>query len=361
VPKPKVKKRRVSRASQIINELNDRLDLETPLRLGSDEYFEITRVPTGSLVIDRITGGGFAHGRHIELYGDESACKSFIAYKTMALSQRRGNIAALVDPEHSFDPDWFSRLGGDPDELILQQPDSAEDGVAVMMMLAKIAKENSELEIIVIDSVSSLVPLDDTKKDPRENERIAGQARMMSRALRLITTMNGKTIFIWINQERTNVGIQFGNPKTTSGGKALRFYASSRIELRKGTAVKAKRKIAKANKLVESDVLVGRWISARAEKDKTTRPYRQGSFIFDGDEGNIDLGSEIVQLALEDGLVENRGNNYSYIGLDDKEIKGSYKRFKAAITKDDEVRQELIDQITDNSNRTGEENGEGDD
>jgi len=342
----KKRKGRLSRAAEIINDINSTLDLETPLKLGSDKYFEITRVPTGSLVIDRITGGGFAHGRHIELFGDESACKSFIAYRTMALAQDRGNLCALVDPEHSFDPDWFRRLGGIPNELILQHPKSAEDAVAVMMMLSKHAED---LEVITIDSIPALVPREETEKDPREEARIAGQARMMSRALRLITVTNRKTIFLWINQERTNVGIKFGNPKTTSGGKALRFYASSRIELRRGTAVKAKRKIAKAGKLVESDKLVSRWISARAEKEKTTRPYREGSFVFDGEHGCIDVGSEIIQLALEDGLLENRGGRYSYTGLDDQEYKGTFKSFSNLLNSNLEIQEELIAQIKDNT------------
>jgi len=356
------KKGRVSRAAQIVNELNTKLDLETPLRLGSDKYFRVTRIPTGSLVLDRITGGGFAHGRHIELFGDESACKSFIAYRTMALSQSRGNLCALIDTEHSFDPDWFGNLGGVSDELILMQPDTADDAVGAMLTLANLVKDDEiPLEVVTVDSVSSFVPREETEKDPREEPRIAGQARIMSRALRRITTANRKTVFIWINQERTNVGIKFGNPRVTSGGKALRFYASTRIELRRGTGIKAKKKIARAGKLVESDVLVNRWISARAEKDKTTRPFREGSFIFDGDEGAIDLGSEIIQLALEDGLVENRGSSYTYTDLDDNEIKGLYKKFKKDIVENDEVRDELIAQIQDNTARLGEEIGETDD
>ena len=355
------KKGQLSRAARITNEINTALKLENPIRLGSDEYFRLTRVPTGSLVLDRITGGGFAHGRHIELFGDESACKSFITYSAMALSQKRGCLCALVDPEHSFDSDWFSRIGGEPDELILQQPDTAEEAVAVMMMLAKVAEQEEDLEIIGVDSVSTLVPREETEKDPREEARIAGQARMMSRALRLITRLNRKTTFIWINQERTNVGIRFGNPKTTSGGKALRFYASTRIELRKGTGVKAKRKAVKAGKKVDADVLVGRWISARAEKDKTTRPYREGSFIFDGESGSIDVGSEIIQLGLGDGIIEQSGNTYSYTSLEDNEIKGTYNRFKKAIESDEDVREELIAQIQDTTVRQELENGPDDD
>jgi len=355
------KRGQLSTAARIMNDINSTLDLKTPVRLGSDKYFEITRIPTGSLVIDRIAGGGFAHGRHIELYGDESACKSFIAYRTMALSQGRGNLCALIDPEHSFDSLWFSRLGGQPEELILQQPDTAEDSVAAMMLLAKISQEEKGLEVITVDSVASLVPREEMQKDPREEARIAGQARMMSRALRLITTMNRKTVFIWTNQERTDVGIKFGNPRVTSGGKALRFYASTRIELRKGSAVKAKRRIAKGGKLVVTDKLVGRWISARAEKDKTTRPYGEGSFIFDGEHGHIDVGSEIIQLALEDELIEQNGQTYSYLDLEDIEHRGTYNKFKKAITNDEELQQELVDQISDRTTRDMLEEGDGSD
>lgn len=343
------KKKQLSQAAVLTKEINNALELTNPVKLGSDPYFEITRIPTGSLVVDRITGGGFAHGRHIELYGDESSCKSYLAYSAMAHSQARGNLCALVDAEHSFDLEWFSRLGGKPEELMLHQPDKAEDAVGVMMILAKAAQEYP-IEVITVDSVSTLVPREETEKDPREEARIAGQARMMSRALRLLTTSNRKTIFIWINQERTNVGIRFGNPRVTSGGKALRFYASTRVELRKGTTLKAKRRSSRAGKLVEHDAIIGRWISARVEKDKTTHPFREGSFIFgSGDEGNIDVGSEIIGLGLEDGLIQQSGNSYSYTGLDDVEYRGTYKRFQKMLKDNDEIRQELIDQITDNT------------
>jgi recombination protein RecA len=354
------KKGQLTRAAKLANEINTTLDLVNPIMLGNDKYFEITRVPSGSLVIDRITGGGFAHGRHVELFGDESACKSYLAYMTMVLAQQRGKLCAIVDPEHSFDFVRFENLGGNPGELLAQHPNNAEEAVAVMMLLAKFA-EDSDLEVITIDSIPSLVPREETEKDPREEARIAGQARMMSRALRLITVMNRKTVFLWINQERTNVGIKFGNPRTTSGGKALRFYASTRLELRRGAMVKSKRKIAKVGKLVESEVAVGRWISARAEKDKTTRPYREGSFIFDADSGIIDVGSEIIQLGLEDGLIKRSGNTYSYTDLDDNEWSGLEKRFKKLITENEEVKQELIDQIQDNTIRQAvgeEDNGD---
>ena len=151
----KKKKPPLGAAVALMNEINSTLGTE--MRIGSDPYFKITRVPTGSLVVDRITGGGFALGRHYELYGAEHACKSYISQRTMALSQARGNICALIDPEHVFDPEWFRHLGGKPEELLLEQPKNAEDAIAMMMMLAKHA-ENASIEVVTLDSVASLVP-----------------------------------------------------------------------------------------------------------------------------------------------------------------------------------------------------------
>lgn len=340
----------MSRAATLAHELNTALNT-TVVKLGSDKDFRIVRVPTGSLVIDRITGGGFALGRHYELFGDESACKSYICYRTIALSQTRGKICAVVDPEHSFDQEWFEWLGGDSESLLLLHPENAEEAVAVMMMLAKHSEERS-IEVVMMDSVSSLVPREEMDNDVRTEDRIAGQARMMSRALRRITTVNKQTLFLWINQERTNVGIRFGNPNTTSGGRALRFYATGRIEMRRGTRVKAKRKVARAGKLVESDVTIGRWINLRAEKEKSTRPLREGSFIFNNEMNAIDIASEVIQLGLEDGIIERSANGrFSYVDLEEHEWKGTEKQFSKMIREDEELQAELVAEIQDNTVR----------
>lgn len=347
----KSKKKKSSRAAGIAAEINETLKLEAGdgLRLGSDSYFTIQRIPTGSLVLDRITGGGFALGRHYELYGDENSGKSTIAYLTMALSQQRGNLCAAVDPEHSFDNERFEFLGGDPSELLLQHPQTAEDAVAVMMMLAGLAKEQ-KIEVITTDSVSSLLTMDEKVKDPREEDRIATQARMMSRALRRITAVNKKTLFLWTNQERINVGVKFGNPKTTSGGRALRYYATGRIEFRKGSKVMGKRKVARGGKLVETDVEIGRWIQVRVEKDKSTIPHREGAFVFSHRMKRINPASEIVQLGLEDSLIERTANGwYSYVDLNGKEWRGTEKKFYKMLNTEDDLREELVWAIQDNS------------
>lgn len=345
----KKKKKAPSRASVLAAEINDALKLQNPIRLGSDPYFTIERVPTGSLVVDRIIGGGFALGRHYELYGDENAGKSTILYLAMALAQQRGEICAMVDPEHSFDNERFAFLGGDPDELLMEHPHDAEEAVAVMMMLAKHA-EAAELGIVGIDSVSSLVTMDEMGKDPREEDRIASQARMMSRALRRITAMNKKTLFLWTNQERTNVGVKFGNPKTTSGGRALRYYATGRIEFRRGAKLTRKGKVARGGKLVETDVTYGRWTQVRVEKEKSTRPSREGAFVFNFDLEIIDPAYEILQLGLEDGLIERTASGwYSYTDLDDHEWRATEKKFTKYLRENDDLYRELRDVIEDNT------------
>ena len=279
--------RKKSRAAAIAAEINATLQLEEGIRLGNDPYFEIGRIPTGSLVMDRIVGGGFALGRHYELFGDESVGKSYIVYRTMALSQQRGNVCAMVDPEHSFDSERFQFLGGIPSELLIQHPQTAEEAVAVMMLLAQLAKEE-RLEVIGIDSVASFVTIEESAKDPREVDRVASQARMMSKALRRITTVNKKTLFLWTNQQRTDIGVKFGNPNTTSGGRALRYYATGRVEFRRGAVLKQKQKVARAGKLVETEMPFGRWVHCKVVKDKSTAPGREGAFVFNHKMKRID-------------------------------------------------------------------------
>jgi len=336
------KKGQKSRAALLANQINATLGPGT-MRLGADPYFEITRVPTGSLTIDRITGGGFALGRHVELFGDENACKSYIAYKTIALSQERGNLCALIDPEHSFDANWFIHLGGKPEELLTQHPQTAEQAVQAMMVLF----QSGEIEICVVDSVAALLPREEREKNPIEEDRIASQARFMSRALRRLTAVNEKTLVLWTNQLRTKIGQAYGDPTTTPGGRALKFYDTTRIELRKGELVKRERKVAKKGKLVETPVVTGNWVQCKSQKEKSAVPYRQGSFVFDTEAGEIDIASEIIQLGLEDGFVTRTGNTFRYIDLGDIEWTGTESAFKRLLLDNPDVMDELVQSIED--------------
>jgi recombination protein RecA len=352
--KKKSKANRGGDARAFANEINQELGLENPIRLGSDDYFKIERIPTGSFILDRITGGGFALGRHYECFGSESSGKSHVVYRTMALSQQRGNLCAIVDPEHSFDNERFAFLGGNPDELLASHPENAEDAIATMMVLAKHAK-NQLLEIVAIDSVSSLVPTEEMSKDPRDKDQPASQARMMSRALRRITAVNKKTLFLWTNQQRVDIGVKFGNPNVTSGGRALRYYATGRIEFQRGARIKQKRKIVRDGKPIESEVTTGRWIQVNVEKDKSQRPGRMGSFVFDYDLKTIDQGWELISLGLEDEMItRNTSGQYVYEDIDGKVWSGSEKKFRGYLRDNPVLFEEIAVAINDATRQLGQ-------
>lgn len=336
-PKPKVAR---SRAYNLAQQVNNALGVSA-LKLGNDDRFSVARIPSGSLTIDRITGGGFALGRHVELYGSESSGKSFIMYRTMALSQERGNVCALIDPEHSFDEVWFRHLGGKPEELITSWPETAEEATSAMMLLF----QSGEVEVVGVDSVSALLTREERETSPDKEDRIASQARFMSRSLRRLTTINQRTLILWINQERTKIGGYSEN--TTSGGKALRYYDTTRIELRRGENVDRPGKKASKGKLVEARVKTGHWVYAKSQKEKSSMPFQEGSFIFDNTLGQIDLSSEIVQLGLEDGWITRTGNTFSFEDVDGTVHDGAERKFKNQIATNDQLRQELIELIED--------------
>jgi len=359
----KPRKKRTGQASRIKDTINAAMQ-KPVIRLGSDSYFKLEKIPTGSLSIDRITGGGFTRGRHIDLVGHWSAGKSYIMLRTMALAQQRGEICALIDPEKVYDPQWFMHLGGIPEELLLFQPEkewNAEDAVGVMMLVADLIDDEA-VAVVGVDSTAALVTQEEMQKDIREgDDRVATQARMMSRAMRRITTMNRKTVFIWTNQERSNIGHgAMFQPVTYPGGRAMSFYATTRIDFKKTGKVKRKKKVAEKGKLVEKEMQVGNWIQVRAEKEKSTRPYMQAVYIFDNERGEIDLFSEIIQLGLEDGLIVRSGNTFAYDTLDEDESFSApnEKAFRKILQESPEVvaeLRELIEQQTLELAKLGEE------
>lgn len=317
------------------------------LTMASDPALTVVKIPTPSLTINRVTGGGFVRGRHAELTGDPSTGKSSIAYGTMALSQQRGNICGVIDPEGVFDFNWFRHLGGYPDELLYERPDDAEEFLAVSRLLVERANEGDPIEIVAVDSISALVTKEQVEKDPREEERVASQARLMSRALRLLTTRNKHILFIWINQERDKPGIMFGSPRTTSGGKALGFYATTRLEMRKVGQVTKKQSKADKGKLQKKDVKTGDWIQVKVTKEKSAKPYMQGAYIFDNDRGRIDPASEVIQLGLEDEIIDSVGNNYVYVDIDGQEWKGTLNKWRDFIDDNPDLYEELASAIAD--------------
>lgn len=325
-----------------MNEVNSTLG-KPILKLGNDEWFKIIRIPSGSLVIDRITGGGFALGRHIELFGEESVCKTLILYRTMALSQQRGNVCALIDPEHAFEAKWFSHLGGSPKELLISWPETGEEAIEAMMLLFK-----QGIEVLGVDSVASLATKEESVRSPDDKAMVASQARFMSANLRRLTTYNEKTLVLWMNQNRTKIGTFFGNPTTQPGGKALRFYDTARIELRRGEKITTKgKKVNTKSKIVESPVHKGYWVYAKAHKNKVSREGMEGTFAFNSIDGNIDLASEIIQLGLEDGLISRTERKISYVDYDEFEWVGTEEKFRQMIKENPILHRELVECIED--------------
>lgn len=324
----------------VISEVNAKMG-RAVLHMATDPRYQVRRVPTGILAMERVTGGGFVRGRHVELYGDESAGKSLVLYQTIAMAQARGEICALLDGEHVFDEAWFTRLGGYPDDLILWQPDNAEEAIKVLMLFAESSRDMYGVSVCGIDSVSSMLPKEELEKDAEEgDDRIGSRARMMSRLLRRVTTMNRNTLFLWTNHVSDKIG-GYGGGWTTPGGRALRFYATTRIEMRKGERVKEDRMKAKAGKLVKRPTVIGNWVQLRAEKEKSGRPYLESSFFFDAERGGIDEELSIINLALEDGLVQLNGTKYLYVDTSDHEWWGTKKQFKQYLAEEDDLREEI--------------------
>jgi recombination protein RecA len=317
--------------------------------MATDDRFQVRRVPIGSLVMERITGGGFARGRHIELYGNESSGKSFVLYRTMALAQERGELCALVDAEHVFDEAWFRRLGGRPEELVGLYPENAEDVIKILMLFAEQDDNVAAASIVGIDSVASLLPLEELAKDPSEgDDRIGSQARMMSRLLRRVTTVNRDTIFLWTNQVRDKINA-YGGGVNTPGGRALKFYATTRIEMVKSERVKQERVRAIKGKEVRKPTTVGRWVQVRSEKEKSSRPEMESMFYFDMERGEIDRAMEIVTLGLEDGLISRSANTFLFEDSEGNTWSGLPGKFRQIINDNDDVREELEWAITENT------------
>lgn len=308
----------VSAAQMLVERINGQMKGNV-LTLGSNPVFGVRRIPTGSLVLDRLLGGGFARGRHHEIFGDWSSTKSLTAYRTMALAQARGETAALVDAENAFNSGWFEQLGGIASELALY-PDRSETGDSkrdanelgnVLRTLIQRGEGIVPADVVTIDSVASLLPSEELEHDLEDGDpRVASLARLMPLLLRMLTTMNGQTTFLWINQWRDKIG-RIPGLKSTPGGRALGFFASTRIEMAEGPKETIEREGVKDGKIVKRKVVRGRTITCTLSKEKTgARPLASRSFFLDMDTRMPDQTRELIDLGVEDGLIEFRGNRY---------------------------------------------------
>ena len=267
------------------------------MRLGQRETLSIPSISTGSIGVDAALGiGGVPRGRIVEIYGPESSGKTTLSLQIIAEAQKVGGLAAFIDAEHALDAEYSRKLGVDIDNLLVSQPDSGEQALEIAEMLVR----SGAIDIIVIDSVAALVPRAELEGEMGDSH-VGLQARLMSQALRKLTANDSKskTCLIFINQIREKIGVMFGSPETTTGGRALKFYASVRLDIRRVNSIK------------DGDTVTGSRVKVKVVKNKCAAPFKQAEFDINYGEG-LSKEGELIDLGIEHRLIEKSGSWFSY-------------------------------------------------
>lgn len=267
------------------------------MRLGQSDSLAIETIPSGSIAVDAALGaGGFPRGRVVEVYGPESSGKTTLALSVVGQAQRAGGVAAFIDAEHALDAEYATKLGVDIDNLLVSQPDFGEQALEIAEMLVR----SNSVDVVVVDSVAALVPRAEIEGEMGDSH-VGLQARLMSQALRKLTAIvaKSKTCLIFINQIREKIGVMFGSPETTTGGRALKFYSSVRVDIRRIAALK------------DGDQVVGSRVKVKMVKNKIAAPFRIAEFDIDYGEGVSRVG-ELIDLGVEHKVVAKSGAWYSY-------------------------------------------------
>ena len=297
------------------------------MRMGDAPSVSIDAISTGSITLDHALGiGGVPRGRVVEIYGPESSGKTTLATHIVAEAQKLGGQCAFIDAEHAFDPAYAAKLGVDTDNLLMSQPDTGEQALEICEMLIR----SGALDVVVIDSVAALVPRAEIEGEMGASH-VGIQARLMSQALRKLTgtISRTKTTLIFINQIRMKIGVMFGSPETTSGGRALKFYSSVRMDIRRIGAIK------------DGQEVVGNRTRVKVVKNKVAPPFRQAEFDIIYNEG-ISLISEIIDLALEHDIIQKSGSWYSY---GDQKIGQGRDATKLWLQENPDMKESILNQV----------------
>ena len=300
---------------------------EAIMTLGSSARVDVDAVPSGSIGLDWALGiGGYPRGRILEIYGPESSGKTTLSLHAIAQAQKKGGVCAFIDAEHALDPEYAKKIGVKIDELLVSQPDSGEQALEIVEGLVRSGK----VDIIVIDSVAALTPKDEIEGD-MGSYQVGKQARLMSQALRKLTAIvsKSKTIVIFINQIRMQIGVMFGNPETTTGGKALKFYTSVRLDIRRIAQIK------------KGEEVVGGRHRVKVVKNKVAAPFRTTEFDLMYNEG-ISTEGELLALGERLGIVTKSGNSYSF---GEEKLGRGYDASRTYLRENKKIAHELLKEI----------------
>ncbi len=319
--------RRAAALEQAIGQIEKQYGKGAVMRLGAEFHLPCPTIPSGSLALDIATGvGGIPRGRIIELYGPEGSGKTTLALHTVANAQRKGGVAAFVDAEHALDPMYARRLGADVEGLLVSQPDSGEQALAICDLLVR----SNAVDLVVIDSVAALVP--QAELDGEMGDQHVGlQARLMSQAMRKLSGAIHRTrcAVLFINQIRMKIGVMFGNPETTPGGRALKFYASMRLDVRRVGAIK------------QGQETVGNRTRVKVVKNKVAPPFRTAEFDLLYNQG-ISLEGDVIDLGLKYGLLDKSG---VWISRGEERLGQGRENAKAFLRDHPEEREALVREI----------------
>ena len=312
---------------KVLNAVLDKIEKDfgkgAVMRMSSDKVEEVAVIPSGSITLDMALGvGGYPKGRVVEIFGPESSGKTTLALHAIAEAQKAGGLAAFIDAEHAFDRSYAQALGVDVDNLLISQPDNGEQALEIADSLIR----SSAIDIIVIDSVAALTPKAEIEGDMGES-KMGLQARLMSQALRKLTASisKTKTVCIFINQLRDKIGVVYGNPETTTGGNALKFYASVRIDIRKASSIK------------DGEEQRGARAKGKVVKNKVAPPFRRAEFDIMYGEGISKVG-EIVDLGVDFDVIKKSGSWYSY---GDRRLAQGRDAVKDLLTADEPLMEEI--------------------